>query len=233
MRVFALSLLALLLFCLLPQHSFSQGRPMHKEIDLWFQEERFIIADQNDDAHLDRGEMERFASEFGYYLEPRHYALTDKNNDGLLSFNEMLDRSNSEKIFRYTQEQRELRDLSHQYPLLAQANEKYLKARPELVERLFRNLLWLSEHQELAEDLYNDRFWTKQHPEVLIALHRNLRWMAANPNEAKDLYRDRSATQHLPELLSWRADHKDFIHKHPRLEDFYRMAFFPGGVSNY
>jgi hypothetical protein len=211
----------------------AQSHPTHQDIDLWFQEERFIIADQNDDALLDQSEMKRFSSEFSYYLEPRHYQLTDKNQDGLLSFNEMLDRSHSEKIYRFSQEQRELRDLAHTYPLLAQADAKYLKARPELVRSLFGNLLWLSDHQKLVESLYGDRFWSSQNAEVLLVLHRNLRWMAANPNGAKALYRDRSATQYLPELLSWRADHKDFIHKHPRLDDFYRSAFFPGGISNY
>ncbi len=225
-------ILLLSLFCFGFHDSLAQ-RPIYEEINLWFQEERFIISDQNDDALLQRSEMELFASEFGYYLDSRHYQLTDRNQDGLLSFNEMLDRSQSEKIYRYAQEQRELRDLARQYPLLAQAKTKDLKKRPELVEKLFGNLYWLSEHGELAESLYDDKFWISRHPEVLMALHRNLRWMAANPTQAKQLYRDRAATQYLPELLSWRADHKDFIHRHPRLDDFYRRAFFPGGVSNY
>jgi len=210
----------------------AQGGSVQEEINLWFQEERFIIADRNDDALLDKSEMAHFAEEFAYYLVPRHYGQTDKNQDGMLSFHEVLARSNSEKLYRYNLERRELRALARDYPLLAQADEKSLKKNPALVTQLFSNLLWLSEHTELAEQLYNNHFWTANHPEAIRALHRNLRWMAANPTEAEDLYRDRSATRHVPELLGWRAHHKDFIRRHPSLDDFYRSAFFPGSIRH-
>lgn len=230
MRSLALALLPCLYFWIgiidtahaqLPTHD------MNEKISLWFQEERFIIADQNNDALLDQGEMSQFPEEFGYYLETRHYQLADANQDGLLSFNEMLDLHASEMSYRYNQEQENLNEMIQRYPELVDADVDYLKGHPELVIELFTNLFWLSEFPEAAESIYRDEAWTERHPEVLLALHRNLRWMATNPADAEELYRDRSATQFLPELLSWRADHKDFIHRHPTMEDFYRGIFVP------
>ena len=226
LRIFCVCLTALSSYSL-----HAQTDPIHEKINLWFQEERFLITDRNEDALLDAEEMKLFQEEFAYFLVPRHYELTDKNQDGFISFRELLDRSHSEKLYRYSLERKMLRNLALDHPLLAQADEKYLKKHPKLVAKLFGNFVWLSENRELAENLYTDRFWTNNHPEVLVSLHRNLRWMAANPADAKSLYRDRSATQYLPELLSWRADHKDFIRQHPRLDDFYRLAFYPGGLG--
>ncbi len=226
-RLFLTSSFVLIIFTV----SLAQRSPIHEEIDLWFQEERFLITDLNDDALLERSEMKQFEEEFAYFLVPRHFELSDKNQDGFLSFYELLDRSKSEKLYRYNQERKALRQLGMQYPTLAQANAKFLKKNPSLVEELFGNFFWLADHGDIAEEVYSDKFWTNSHPEAMVVLHRNLRWMAANPSEAKDLYKDRAATQRLPELLGWRADHKDFIRQHPRLDDFYRMAFFPGGLG--
>lgn len=230
-RLLTLCILALISQFLLVQKVNAQLDPIHQQINNWFQEERFLIADQNDDALLDQSEMERFENEFSYFLVDRHYELTDQNQDGFISFYELQDRSHSEKLYRYNTERKSLRELSMEHPLLSQADARYLKQNPELVAQLFGNFVWLSENRELAESIYTDRLWTGNHPEVMVALHRNLRWMAANPSDAEKLYRNRSATQYLPELLSWRADHKDFIRQHPRLDDFYRSAFYPGGLG--
>jgi len=225
-----LTRIPLLTFLFAPVFLLAQS-DIHAEISQWFQEERFIVADQNDDALLDKSEMQAFQEEFCYYLVDRHYQLTDINHDGLLSFHEMLDRSKSEKVYRYNLERKALRGLSSQYPLLAQADARFLKRNPALVADLFSNFVWMAENHKLAEKLVGDSFWMSSHPEASLALHRNLRWMAANPAQAKSLYRDSRATQMLPELLSWRADHQAFIRKHPRLDDFYRQAFFPGGLG--
>ena len=207
-----------------------QGQNTNSDISNWYLEERFIIADQNDDALLSRNELEVFSDEFCYYLADRHFALTDKNQDGYLSYNEITQRKKTEYIYRNNLERKELRALGSQYPMLAQADISYLKSNPELVESLFANLVWLCENANLAEKLYNDNMWSNRHPEVMLALHRNLRWMVANPNDARDLYRDRSTTQRLPELLSWRADHKDFLRRHTLLDRLYELEFIPASV---
>ncbi|MCI4666709.1 MAG: hypothetical protein MRZ79_01010 [Bacteroidia bacterium] len=225
-----LSLLALLLSTLTV---FAQTDPMCEEITTWFQEERFLITDQNDDALLSRAEMERFENEFSYFLESRHFVIADRNQDGLLSFNEIHAKKNAEKVYRFRQDRRKLRELSRVHPTLAQASNKYLKQRPQLVVSLFSNLIWLRENPELAEKLYKDRRWTGTNPEVLVALHRNLRWMAANPSEAEALYKNRNATRRLPELLGWRADHKAFINQHPQIQRFYEQGFIPGGIGRF
>ncbi|RMG72047.1 MAG: hypothetical protein D6722_06005, partial [Bacteroidetes bacterium] len=106
-----------------------------------------------------------------------------------------------------------------------------LKNHPDLVAELFTNLTWMCEYGELAEKVYRDRSWMTVHPEVKVALHRNLRWMAAHPSEARSLYRDRSTTEHLPELLAWRADHIDFIRRHPQVDRLYNADFIPEGIQ--
>lgn len=225
-----LSLLAPLLSTL---SVFAQTDPMCEEITTWFQEERFLITDQNDDALLSRKEMERFENEFSYFLDSRHFTIADLNKDGLLSFNEIHAKRNAENVYRLRQDRRKLRELSRKHPTLAQANHKYLKQRPALVVDLFANLVWLRENPKLAEKLYKDRRWTGTNPEVLVSLHRNLRWMAANPSEAEDLYKNRNATRRLPELLGWRADHKAFINQHPQIQRFYDKGFIPGGLNRF
>lgn len=225
-----LSFLALL-FCSLS--AFSQTDPLCEEITTWFQEERFLITDQNDDALLSQAEMRRFQNEFSYFLVSRHFTIADLNKDGLLSFNEIHAKRNAENVYRFRQDRRKLRELSQKHPTLSQINSKYLRQRPELVKNLFANLVWLRENPQIAEKLYKDRRWTGTNPQVLVALHRNLRWMAANPSEAEDLYKNRNATRRLPELLGWRADHKAFINQHPQIERFYEKGFIPGGINRF
>lgn len=208
----------------------AQDELLSREISEWFLEERFIIADQNEDALLDRDELRLFAIEFAYYLEPRSFEATDKNRDGYLSYHEIKSRVQSEATYRYNQDRKDLRNLALTYPLLQQADIRYLKDNPALVTSLFGNLTWMYENADLAKKIYSDKLWLDAHPEALLSLHRNLRWMAANPATARNLYRERTSTQFLPELLAWRADHMEFIRKHPRMDQFYDFIFIPEGI---
>ena len=222
------------LFALLSSFIFSpiwaQNASFDQVVSNWFLEERFIIADKNDDALLEREEMEAFAGEFVYYLSGRNYSLTDRNRDGFLSFNEMFARTRSEYMFRYNAEQRQLRNLRAQYSFLQNPDIVTLKANPELVKQLFTNLSWMYNFADVATALYMDKAWMNANPGVKLSLHKNLRWMAANPEKAKEMYRDRYTTQQLPELLAWRADHKDFFRKYPRLDHLYLLEFFPSEI---
>ena len=214
-----------LLYVLISVFSLHAQSNANQEISEWYLEERFLSTDQNDDALLDESELYQFEEEFTYYLNGSNYDLTDKNKDGYLSYNEIKSRTRSEFIYRVNIERKTLRNIAREYPLLAQVNAKYLRKNPDLVERLFSNFTWLSEHSRLAETIYKDRSWTTQHPDVLIALHKNLRWMAANPSEARNIYRNRTTTQSLPELLGWRSSHKEFIRTHPTFTQFYELRF--------
>jgi hypothetical protein len=202
-----------------------------QQVSTWFLEERFLIADQNDDALLERSELEAFSNEFCYYLEGKNYLLSDKNQDGYLSFNEMLKRIKSENIYHYQLESKELRALAREYPILAQVDISYLKKNPELVEQLFGNLVWMYDNSSLAAKLYRDKSWLDQNPRVNLALHKNIRWMASNPKEARSLYRNHEITQFLPELLSWRSDHKAFMRKYPKLDDLYPLGYYQTGIQ--
>lgn len=189
------------------------------------------MADKNDDALLDKQELQEFPEEFAYYLIDRHYALTDLNKDNRLSFNELSKRTKTEYNYRYNLERKQLRELSQRYPGLETADLAFLKSRPELVEQLFSNFTWMVEHASLAASLYHDANWTRLHPQTLIALHKNLRWMTANPAKARDLYSNRDMTRRLPELLGWRADHKAFIRRLPTPDRFYGLGFLPAGAG--
>lgn len=211
-----------------PLHA--QPASLKKEISVWFLEERFLIADHNDDALLEKSELAQFPEEFVYYLDARNFDATDKNLDGFLSFNEINARRSSEHIFRYNMERKAYRELARAYPLVEQADVRYLKDNPELAVRLFSNFTWMLEHPKLAADVYTDRSWAARNAEALMALHKNLRWMASNPIEARDLYRDRNTTQRLPQFLSWRADHQEFMRRFPRLENIDQIDFVPGDI---
>lgn len=223
--------LVLLWACTLSLSLYAQVNEPTKDISIWFLEERFLIADQNDDALLERSELDRFPKEFAYYLEDRHYQLADLNQDGYLSFNEINVRRRTENIYLYSQQRKELREVSREYLLLPQADLKYLKDNPALVAVLFSNLIWMYEHPELAESLYQDKRWMVNHPEVSLALHTNLRWLAAHPSAANQLYRDRETTQRLPELLGWRASHKELIRSMPEIEQLMSLDFIPQEIQ--
>jgi hypothetical protein len=229
MKNLILVLLSLLLFsgnfflCL-------QAQTPGQKVAEWYLEERFLLADRNEDARLSPEELAAFPGEFVYYRLDQHFAAADQNQDGHLTFQEMKSRTRTENSYRYQQEQRRLRNLAREYPMLAQADKRYLEARPELVKELFSNLIWMYQHAELAEKLYRDRSFVQQHPEVLQALHLNLRWLAANPGEARQLYRNRETTESLPQLLGWRANHIHFMREQPPANDYLQPAFLPDGI---
>ncbi len=208
----------------------SQEDLSNQEIHIWFQEERFLIADEDNNALLDKEEMQSYENEFAYFLAENHYDLTDQNKDKFISFKEILARTKVENAFRYARERKQLRELATDYPFLRQADETYLKNNPILTAKLFTNLCWLYEHPDLAKKIYEDKSWTNKHIEVLHSLHNNLRWMAANPFEAKNLYKNKKATINLPHLLGWRSHHKEFIQNHVIAEKFYELEFIPEGL---
>ncbi|MEM6343123.1 MAG: hypothetical protein AAF927_04555 [Bacteroidota bacterium] len=216
-----------LLFAAAPLISLHAQNTPQKEISTWFLEERFLIADQNDDALLDIKEMQRFPQEFAYYLTDRHFDLSDNNKDGYLSFNEINLKRRTENSYLFTYHRRQLREIAVDYPLLAQADIKYLKDNPALVSRLFSNLVWMYKQPGLAERIYSDKRWLANHPEAAVALHNNLRWLAAHPSAANQLYRDRSTTQKLPELMAWRSSHKQIIMRMPDVVEMYELEFIP------
>ncbi len=226
---FRVSLVLCSFFCSLSPVS-AQSPTVDQITSKWFQEERFLMADRNDDARLDRTELAAFPEEFVYFLDPRQLSWADQNRDGVLHFSEMMDARQSELNFRFQQERRAYQELVRSYPLLPQADTRYLKDHPELVTMLFGNLIWMLENAELARSVYEDPVWAARHPESMMALHRNLRWMAANPAKAKDLYRDRQVTQSLPELLAWRADHQDLIRRHPGPSQLTQLDFIHAGI---
>lgn len=222
-----LAAIVLLWACVSSLSLFAQLNTTPQEVSTWFLEERFLIADQNDDALLERQELARFSKEFAYYLVDRNYQLADQNQDGYLSFKELNIRRKTENTYLFSQQRKELRELGRQYPMLAQADQQYLQSNPALVEALFSNLIWMYQHPQLAEDLYEDKRWMNGNPQVAASLHNNLRWLAAHPSAANLLYRDRNATQRLPELLGWRASHKELIRSMPNIEELVAPDFIP------
>jgi hypothetical protein len=196
----------------------------------WYLQERFLIADKNEDALMEKSELEKFSKEFGYFLYGRNYILTDLNRDGKLSFNEMSQRVESEFSFRQQMDRKEIRELKSNFSELENPNLTFLKNNPELVSKLFTNLEWMYTHPQLVTELSQDASWSQDHPEALLSLQRNLCWLATNPEAAKTLYKNREATRQLPELLSWRADHKSFMKNYPFLNGNYMPAFWPGNI---
>lgn len=207
--------------------SIAQNDPLNRHITDWFLEERFLIADQNEDALLDRDELVNFPREFSYYLEADNYGLTDENGDGLLSFREIKSRFRSEVNYNYTLEMRELRSLTGQYPNLSQADIQFLKNTPSLVKILFGNFVWTFKYPQLVEQILNDQQWVNGNSDAIVSLHKNLRWMVANPLKAERLYNNRILTQRVPELIGWRADHRNFIRQNNLLDRFYVVEFIP------
>lgn len=211
---------------------FAQAQAQETETLLgnWYLQERFLIADKNEDALLEKGELQQFNKEFAYYLYGRNFPLTDLNQDGKLSFNEMAQRTESEFSFRQQMDRKEIRELKATYPQLANPDLTFLKNNPELVAQLFMNLEWMYANRDLVMQLNKDLNWSKNNPGTLLSLQRNLCWLATNPDAAKTLYKNREATRQLPELLSWRADHKSFMKNYPFLNGSYMPAFWPGNI---
>ena len=212
--------------------SFIQTQAQETETLLgnWYLQERFLIADKNEDALMAKAELQQFSKEFAYYLYGRNFALTDLNRDGKLSFNEMSQRIESEFTFRQQMDRKEIRELKTNYAQLTNPDLTFLKNNPELVAQLFTNLEWMYTHRNLVSQLNEDTQWSQANPETLVSLQRNLCWLATNPEAAKSLYKNREATRQMPELLSWRADHKSFMKTYPFLNGNYVPAFWPGSI---
>ncbi len=229
---FAPSLLVHLFLSALVVPVIAQTADFNEAVANWYQEERFLLADRNDDALLDKAEMGKVAPEFSYFLANNHFELTDKNGDQKLSFNEVRQRSYPEMMFRYQEEKNAIRVLAINYPLVDQADLSYLKSNPGLAVALLRNYVWMYDHEGLVDKLMSEVAWLNQHTEVMMALHQNLRWMAAHPRSARTLYANRSLSQRLPELQGWRSAHMSFIPKYPRLEQAYDNGFIPSGARH-
>lgn len=193
--------------------------------DTWFLEERFLIADKDENALLNRAELQTYSREFGYYLAENHFALSDLNHDGQLSFNEISKRAQTEFAYRQAMERKEVRALEAQYPMLSLSAETALRNNPSLAEKLFGNYTFLRENAPEVAKLYNDPAWTASHKTAMVALHHNLRWMVANPADARSLYRDRTVTDAIPELLGWRNAHKDLLRRYPQVDKIEGMIF--------
>lgn len=221
-KIFLLSPLTLLQFL----QVIGQNLPDSREIKDWYLEERFLITDSNDDALLDRTELAKFSDEFSYYLVEEHFTASDYNKDRHLSFNEIRNRVHSEMMYRASTERRELRKLKQSYSIPAKPNRNFYMQRPNLVANLFGNLTWMQENPEMVRDILSHGQWIQDHDAVTIVLQKNLRWMVSHPKEAEKLYNIRSTTELLPELLSWRADHKNFIRQNQMLNKAYLVDFF-------
>jgi len=207
------------------QYTFAQYEREASRLSSWYLEERFLIADRDDDALLNKRELLRFSDEFAYYLVDHHYQATDANRDGLLSFNEINQRVRSEMAYRKSMEMRELGQLVRRYPELPNADLHYLMQNPGLVKVLFGNLVWMYHNETTVETLISQQDWVERYPDVILVLQKNLRWMVSNPVDAEKIYGYRVATQQLPELLGWRADHKNFLRKYRFLDKFYELGF--------
>lgn len=204
------------------------------EIENWYLEERFIVADQNDDSLLSKDELKKFDVEFSYYLVDQNFTLTDLNKDAQLSYNEISKRVKSEFAYRHAMDVKNLRQYQADYPFLASTisagDVKYVKKNPELAAKLFGNFYWMSQNALLAKQIYNDHIWAASNPSAIVALHKNLRFMVAYPAQARELYRYTVATDRLPEMLGWRNDHKDLIRKYSNFERFSNLMFMNGGI---
>ncbi len=207
--------------------TFSQT--MQQKVSNWYWQERFVVADANEDALLEKAELSKFASEFSYYLDTKNFQLSDENHDGFLSYQEMLTRKDAEANYRTTMESRQIRALEAANAGLAAADVQFLKNNSVLTASLFSNFTWLIQHAELAEKIYSDKLWIATHTSVGNALHHNLCWMASNPKSAKGMYEAQKVAS--PELLGWRSDHLKFIRQNPALAAYYQLEGFKAGIK--
>lgn len=200
------------------------AQTMQQKVSNWYWQERFVVADANEDALLEKSELGKFATEFSYYLEAKNFQLSDENHDGFLSYQEMLSRKEAEANYRISMESRQIRSLEAANKGLANADVQFLKNNSVLTMTLFSNFTWLVQHADLAEKVYSDKLWMATHTSVSNALHHNLCWMASNPKSAKVIYEAQKTAS--PELLGWRADHLKFIRQNPALETHYQLEGF-------
>lgn len=193
----------------------------------WYLEERFILVDQDRDALLDQDEIGQFPQEFGYYMDPRNFLLSDTDGDGKLSYRETKSRVVVEFNFRYAKEVASLGRLFDQNPTLKLADASYLKANPELTTSLLGNLYWMNNNPVLARSVYSDQNWMQSHTNALASLQRNLCWLVTHPADAKSMYKQLKLSRQAPEMMSWRAAHKHFLRRYNELPDDIILSFLP------
>lgn len=198
--------------------SSSFGQQIDEKLSSWYWSERFNITDLNEDALLDKSEMGRFPAEYAFFIE--NFKGSDKNGDGLLSFNEMIAMKQAEIGYRTTMENRKLARLKEQFPELATPSYTLLRKKPELVAELFANFTWMIQNPQLVDALQNDKQWMASNPKVQSALKNNLCWMASAPKSAKHAYKNLNYSDQ-PELLGWRADHLKFLKINSISADYY------------
>ncbi|MFK7971015.1 MAG: hypothetical protein AB8F95_11640, partial [Bacteroidia bacterium] len=220
-------LLQFLLFSVLLLPSLQAQQSLNQVLTDWYLEERFILADQDKDALLDKDELKQFPQEFGYYLDSRNFGLTDLDKDGKLSFRETKSRVLVEFNFRYAKELSALATLEKQYPALAQPTLETLKANPSLTAALMGNLYWMNSNADLAKAIYQDREWMQSQSEVLASLQRNLCWLITHPSDAKQLYKSLKLSRKAPEMMSWRSAHKTLLRRYEDLPEDIVLSFLP------
>lgn len=205
------------------------AQTMQQKVSNWYWQERFVVADANEDALLEKAELGKFSTEFSYYLDTKNFQLSDENHDGFLSYQEMLSRKEAEANYRISMETRQIHSLETANTGLANADVQFLKNNAVLTASLFSNFTWMIQHADLAEKLYADKLWMATHTSVGNALHHNLCWMASNPKSAKVIYESHKTAS--PELLGWRADHLKFIRQNPALEAYYQLEGFQAVIK--
>lgn len=198
---------------------FSQS--LSDKVSTWYWEERFAVADVNEDALLEKSELSKFSTEFAFYLDSKNFTSTDENGDGFLSFAEMIGKKNAEIGFRTTMENRQIRSLIAANPELANPTLVFLKSKPEITSLLLGNFTWMTQNLSLTEAIYTDKYWMNANPKANEALQRNLCWMASCPQSAKYLYTQHKNSISAPELIGWRADHLKFLRQNTLSEDLY------------
>jgi hypothetical protein len=223
MKQLVLSLLFLSSFS---QTTFAQQQ-LNKVLSDWYLEERFILVDKDRDALLDLDELQQFAQEFAYYLEPRNYALSDTDGDGKLSYKETRQRVVVEFNYRYAREIATLSEAIRSNPELKTADAAWLKSNPAITASLFGNFYWMNNHAALAREVYQDQAWMQTNSEVLAALQRNICWLVTHPADAKQLYKALKISRKAPEMMSWRAAHKSLLRRYNELPEDIVLSFLP------
>lgn len=207
----------LALLCLsLPLSVFSQN--LDEKVSSFYWQERFSVADENEDGTLEKAEMAKFPSEFAYYLDVRNFQAADDNQDGALTFNEMRTRRTSEANYRTAMENRQLASLLTAYPEFAKADLTVLKKYPEITTKLLSNYVWMKANSALVFALSKELSWLAAHSDAAMALNKNLLWMVSNPKSAKLVY-ESAKKLNAPEVLGWRAEHMRFMQQNPAVTD--------------
>lgn len=224
-----LKLLVCLFVLVLGQSAY--GQSTGDKISNWYWKERFTTADANRNAMLERTELSKFPSEFSYYLDNRNFMVSDLNEDGELSFGEMIDKKESEIAYRNAMETRQIRQLEATYPALVKSPTDFILATPTIAAILFENFAWTTQHRDVMEVLYKNKTWMNSNKEAAAALNRNLCWMASNPKSAEYLYNNQKSGFSTPELLAWKSEHLKFMRQNNVADNFYTLDGYKGYIK--